>query len=139
MHKKPKTELTESSGNVFADMELADATELEARCLIGLCLVLLLKAKNMKQKDIAEMLYLKPAEISHLLNGHFSRFSTDKLLSLLAALEHKVLIQISPRKQGEPFQEVAFVCNRLSAIRVLELVCSNRRVARSPRRTSFEY
>jgi len=109
MNKKPKTELTESSGNVFADMELADATELEARGLIGVHLVLLLKAKNMKQKDIAEMLYLKPAEISHLFNGHFSRFSTDKLLSLLAALEHKVLIQISPRKQGEPFQEVAFV------------------------------
>ena len=54
------------------------------------------------------MLGLKPAEVSHLFNGHFSRFSTDKLLGLLAALEQKVTIHISPRKQGEPFQEVAF-------------------------------
>ncbi len=67
----------------------------------------LLKAKKMKQKDIATMLHLKPAEVSHLFNGHFSRFSTDKLLSLLAKLEQKVTIQISPRREGEPFQDVA--------------------------------
>ncbi len=108
MKKKPKIETTPSSGNVFADLGLTDAKELQARGLIGLHLVQLLKAKDMKQKDIAEMLGLKPAEVSHLFNGHFSRFSTDKLLGLLAALEQKVTIQISPRKQGEPFQEVAF-------------------------------
>jgi predicted XRE-type DNA-binding protein len=101
-------ETTRSSGNVFADLGLTDAKELQARGLIGMHLVQLLKAKDMKQKDIAEMLGLKPAEVSHLFNGHFSRFSTDKLLGLLADLEQKVTIHISPRKQGEPFQEVAF-------------------------------
>ena len=103
-----KIEFEKSSGNVFADLGLENAKELKARSLIGMHLVQLLKAKEMKQKDIAEMLHLKPAEVSHLFNGHFSRFSTDKLLNLLADLEQKVTIQISPRKQGEPFQEVAF-------------------------------
>ncbi|MGA1546419.1 MAG: helix-turn-helix domain-containing protein [Flavobacteriaceae bacterium] len=108
MNKQAHIEFQESSGNVFADMGLEDAKELKARGLIGVHLVQLLKSKKMKQKDIAVMLHLKPAEVSHLFNGHFSRFSTDKLLGLLAALEQKVTIQISPRKQGEPFQEVAF-------------------------------
>ena len=103
-----KIEFEESSGNVFEDLGLDDAKELKARGLIGMHLVQILKAKNMKQKDIAEMLNLKPAEVSHLFNGHFSRFSTDKLLSLLAAMEQKVTIKISPRKKGESFQEVAF-------------------------------
>ena len=103
-----KIEFEESSGNVFSDLGLDDARELKARGLIGMHLVQLLKAKDMKQKDIAEMLNLKPAEVSHLFNGHFSRFSTDKLLSLLAAMEQKVTIKISPRKKGESFQEVAF-------------------------------
>lgn len=108
MKMKTNIENTRSSGNVFADLGLSEAKELQARGLIGMHLVQLLKARDMKQKDIAEMLGLKPAELSHLFNGHFSRFSTDKLLGLLAALEQKVTIQISPRKQGEPFQEVAF-------------------------------
>jgi predicted XRE-type DNA-binding protein len=108
MKMKTNIETTRSSGNVFADLGLTDAKELQARGLIGMHLVQLLKEKDMKQKDIAEILGLKPAEVSHLFNGHFSRFSTDKLLGLLADLEQKVTIQISPRKQGEPFQEVAF-------------------------------
>jgi predicted XRE-type DNA-binding protein len=108
MKTKTNIETTRSSGNVFADLGLTDAKELQARGLIGMHLVQLLKEKDMKQKDIAEILGLKPAEVSHLFNGHFSRFSTDKLLGLLADLEQKVTIQISPRKQGEPFQEVAF-------------------------------
>ena len=108
MKMKTNIETTRSSGNVFADLGLTDAKELQARGLIGMHLVQLLKEKDMKQKEIAEILGLKPAEVSHLFNGHFSRFSTDKLLGLLADLEQKVTIQISPRKQGEPFQEVAF-------------------------------
>jgi predicted XRE-type DNA-binding protein len=108
MKMKTNIETTRSSGNVFADLGLTDAKELQARGLIGMHLVQLLKEKDMKQKDIAEILGVKPAEVSHLFNGHFSRFSTDKLLGLLADLEQKVTIQISPRKQGEPFQEVAF-------------------------------
>jgi predicted XRE-type DNA-binding protein len=108
MTDTPKIEFEESSGNVFADLGLEDAGELKARGMIGIHLVQLLKAKEMKQKDIAEMLHLKPAEVSHLFNGHFSRFSIDKLLGLLESLEQKVTIHISPRKQGEPSHEVAF-------------------------------
>lgn len=108
MKKITNIETTRSSGNVFADLGLDDAKELQARGLIGMHLVQLLKARDMKQKDIAEMLGLKPAEASHLFNGHFSRLSTDKLLGLLADLEQKITIRISPRKQGEPFQEVVF-------------------------------
>ena len=102
------SEFIESSGNIFQDLGLEDAKELQARGLIGVHLVKLLKAKEMKQKEIAEELGLKPAEVSHLFNGHFSRFSTDKLLSLLEQLEQKVTIQISPRLSGEPYHSVAF-------------------------------
>ena len=55
-----------------------------------------------------ELLGIKQAEVSHLLNGHFSRFSTDKLLDFLKKMEQKVTIQISPHKQGEPYQQVRF-------------------------------
>lgn len=43
------------------------------------------------------------------MNGHFSRFTTDKLLDFLRRLNQKVTIEISPHHQGEPFQAVAFV------------------------------
>jgi len=42
------------------------------------------------------------------MNGHFNRFTTDKLLEFLKHLDRKVTIQISPHKPGEPYQEVGF-------------------------------
>jgi hypothetical protein len=42
------------------------------------------------------------------MNGHFSRFTTDKLLDFLKRLDRKVTIRISPHKPGEPYQEVGF-------------------------------
>lgn len=103
-----KIEFEESSGNVFADVGLENAEELQSRALIGFHIVALLKEKNLKQREISKLLDIKQAEVSHLLNGHFSRFSTDKLLDFLRCLNHKVKIQISPHHQGEPYQHVSF-------------------------------
>ena len=97
-----------SSGNVFADLEVENAEELQTRALIGYQIVRLLKDKNMKQHELAELLGVKQAEISHLLNGHFSRFTTDKLLDFLKRMNQKVTIQIRPHKNGEPYQDVFY-------------------------------
>ncbi len=103
-----KIESEKSTGNVFADLGIDDAEELQARGLIGFHVIELLKNKDMKQREIAELLEIKQAEVSHLLNGHFSRFTVDKLLEFLKRMNQKVTIQISPHRQGEPYQHVAF-------------------------------
>ncbi len=103
-----KIEFEKSTGNVFADLGVDDAEELQARGLIGFHVIELLKNKDMKQREIAELLEIKQAEVSHLLNGHFSRFTVDKLLDFLKRMNQKVTIQISPHRQGEPYQHVAF-------------------------------
>ena len=109
--EKMKIEFEESSGNVFADLGLEDADELQTRAMIGYHVLQIAKKKRMKQRELADLLHVKQAEVSHLLNGHFSRFTTDKLLDFLKRLNLKVTIQISPHKQGEPFQQVAFEAN----------------------------
>ena len=105
---RKKIEFEESCGNVFADLGLEDAEDLQARGMIGFHVIQLLKSQGLKQREIAERLGIKQAEVSHLMNGHFSRFSTDKLLDFLKRLEHKVTIEISPHQQGEPYHQVAF-------------------------------
>lgn len=99
-------EFEESSGNVFSDLGIKNAPELQARAMLGLYVINLLKEKNMKQRDLSELLGVKQAEISHLLNGHFSRFTIDKLIEFLKCMNQKVTIQISPHKNGEPYHDV---------------------------------
>ena len=96
------------SGNVFADLGLEDADELFARAKIGFHVYQLLQDRKLKQREIVALLGIKQPEVSHLMNGHFNRFTTDKLLDFLKRLDLKVTIQISPHKPGEPYQEVGF-------------------------------
>ena len=103
-----KIEFERSSGNVFADLEIENPQELQARSMIGFHIVELLKEKNMKQREIGALLGVKQAEVSHLLNGHFSRFTLDKLMEFLKRLNQKVSIRISPHKEGEPYQNIGF-------------------------------
>jgi predicted XRE-type DNA-binding protein len=103
-----ESEFEEGSGNVYADLGLKDADELLARAKIGFHVQKILKGKKLAQREIASLLGIKQPEVSHLMNGHFSRFTTDKLLDFLRRLERKVTIRISRHKPGEPYQEVGF-------------------------------
>ena len=108
-NRRKNIEFEEGSGNVFADLGLTDADELYARAQIGFGVYKILKDKGLKQREIAKLLGVPQPEISHLMNGHFSRFTTDKLLDFLKRLVRKVTIRISSHKPGEPYRKVGFV------------------------------
>ena len=107
MKDDDRPEIEEGSGNAFADLGLEDADGLFARAKLGFHVYKLIRDKNLRQGDIASLLGIEPPEVSHLMNGHFSRFTADALLDFLRRLDQKVTIQISPHRPGEPSQEVA--------------------------------
>jgi predicted XRE-type DNA-binding protein len=106
MNNDSKIEFEEGSGNVFSDLGIENADELFVRTRVGYCIYKILKEKNLKQREISKLLGMAQTDVSHLMNGHFSRFTMDRLLDLLKRLDRKVTIQISPRQPGEPYQEI---------------------------------
>ena len=105
-HKKKEIAFEAGSGNVFADLGIEDADELFARAKLGFGVYQILQRKNLRQRETAALLNIAQPDVSHLMNGHFSRFTTDKLLEFLKRLDQKVTIEIRPHRQGEPYQEV---------------------------------
>src|ERR1700688_2814238 len=99
-------EFEEVSGNVFADLGLKEADQLLARSQIGFHVFKILEEKKLRQREIATVLGIAQPDVSHLMNGHFSRFTTDKLLDFLKRLNRKVTIEVSRRHKGEPSQQV---------------------------------
>ncbi len=108
MKRRKPIKFEEGSGNVFADLDLKDADQLLARAQIGLHVFKILKQQKLKQREIAEVLGIAQPDVSHLMNGHFSRFTTDKLLDFLKRLDRKVTIEVSRHHKGEPYQQVTF-------------------------------
>jgi predicted XRE-type DNA-binding protein len=106
--KRKRIEFEEGSGNVFADLGLKGDDQLLARAQIGYYVFKILKEGKLKQREIAAILGIAQPDVSHLMNGHFSRFTTDKLLDFLKRLNRKVMIEVSRRHKGEPYQQVTF-------------------------------
>jgi len=108
MKRRKPIKFEEGSGNIFADLGLEDAGELYTRAQIGIHVFKILKDRKLKQREIAGVLGIAQPDVSHLMNGHFSRFTTDKLLDFLKRLDQKVKIEVSRHHKGEPYQQVTF-------------------------------
>lgn len=89
----------QSSGNVFADLGLSNADELFTRGKIGIQVLRLLSQRNLKQREISELLGISQPEVSHLMKGEFQLFSEGKLLIFLKRLDTEITLHIRPRHE----------------------------------------
>jgi predicted XRE-type DNA-binding protein len=106
--KRKPIKFEQGSGNIFADLGLRDSDQLLARAQIGYYVFKILEDRKLKQREISDILGIAQPDVSHLMNGHFSRFTTDKLLDFLKRLDQKVTIEVSRHHKGEPYQQVTF-------------------------------
>lgn len=61
---------------------------------IGIQVVKLLKERNLKQREISELLSIAQPEVPHLMKGEFQRFSEGKLLIFLKRLDTEITLHI---------------------------------------------
>lgn len=99
----------ESSGNVFADIGLSNASELFTRGKIGIQVLRLLKQRNLKQREISELLGIPQPEVSHLMKGEFQRFSEGKLLIFLKRLDTEITLHLRPRHASDQSAETVIL------------------------------
>lgn len=90
-----------SSGNVFADLGLANADELLIKAELVRQISNLIEAKNLTQTEAAKLIGIDQPKVSALLNGKLSGFSTERLFKFLNALGSDVEIRVIPKPQLE--------------------------------------
>ena|SRR5438105_754206 len=104
--------VTESCGNVFADLGLPDAEELMTKAeLIG-AFSDILEERGLTQTQAAAIVGVSQPKISALLRGKAEGFSIERLIRLLAALGYEVVVQVRPAerlraREPQPAAEVA--------------------------------
>ena len=93
-------EITEGTGNVFADLGLPDPADRQTKTRLAMQVNALLKARRLKQADAATILHVPQSKVSALVNYRLDHFSVEKLMSFLNLLDHDVEIVIRPRREG---------------------------------------
>jgi len=87
-------EVHSSSGNVFADLGLPNPDELLIKADLAHQIGELISARQLTQLEAAELLGVEPSEVSALIRGKLSNFSTERLFRFLNALGSTVEIRI---------------------------------------------
>lgn len=92
--------IVEGSGNVFADLGLKDADELLICAELTHLVHAELRDRRIAPAEAARLLGPEEADAAQLIAGRFVRFSTERLLRLLTALDRDVDIVVRPRPAG---------------------------------------
>ena len=93
---KTAKKVTRGSGNVFADLGLADADEHMLKARVVMLIGAAIEQRKLSQTAAAKIMGLKQPDLSKLLRGRFEGFSLVRLLSFARALGSDVEIKVKP-------------------------------------------
>lgn len=90
----------ESSGNVFADLDIAEPEEALAKAEMARRISAIIRKRGLSQVGAARLLGLDQPKVSALMRGRLAGFSTDRLLRCLNALDRDVEIVIKRKPRS---------------------------------------
>ncbi len=97
MAKYITEQVTRSSGNVFADMGLRDAVELDTKARLGAALNLIVERQGLSQAEVAAALGINQPKVSALLRYKLEGYSVERLMQFLVALGQDVEIVVKSK------------------------------------------
>ncbi len=94
MAKKIRERIIPSSGNVFADLGLPDAEELDTKVRLGAAICRIVERRRLTQAQVAAALGVNQPKVSALLHYKLEGFSVERLMRFLVVLGKDVEIVI---------------------------------------------
>jgi predicted XRE-type DNA-binding protein len=92
-----------SSGNVFADLGLQDAAELDTKVRLAVAVNRLLESRRLTQAAAAIALSINQPKISALKHYKLEGFSVERLMTFLTALGSDIEIRVRlPKRSFSP-------------------------------------
>lgn len=97
-HKK-SLDIEESSGNVFADIDMPNSEEYLAKAKLAYQINQIIKNKKLTPIDAATLLGIDKLNVLALANGRLSDFSLEKLFRFLTILNQDIVIMVKPHSE----------------------------------------
>jgi predicted XRE-type DNA-binding protein len=101
--------VTPGSGNVFADLGLAEPEEELTKAQLASHLRQIVKRRRLTQAAAAALMGIDQPKVSALLNGRLANFSSERLLRLLTALDQDVKITVKAKPRNRARGRIHFV------------------------------
>jgi len=93
-------EVHHGSGNVFADLGLADAEKLKIKTGLVIEIRKAMRSRDLTQQAAAELMGITQPKVSDMMRGDFTNLSERKLMDCLTRLGYDIEIKVRPAKAG---------------------------------------
>lgn len=101
MAKAVNSRVTRSSGNVFSDLRLPDAAELDTKVRLAAALHRIAEQRGLTQAELAVALRIGQPKVSALLHYKLDGFSVERLMRFLVDLgqDVQIVVKAPPRSR----------------------------------------
>ena len=97
--RKTQSNITESSGNVFADIGFPNPEQELLKARLTLQIYQVIKQRKLTQARAGEILGIKQPHVSGLMRGRSGNFSVERLMDFLTALGQDIEIAVRPTRK----------------------------------------
>ncbi|MTW22097.1 helix-turn-helix domain-containing protein [Allochromatium palmeri] len=103
-------EIEDSSGNVYADLQVADAEVMYVKAQLAGKISDIIRHRHLTQQQAAEILGISQPKLSGLLRGQFRGISETKMIECLNRLGRDVdiVVRKAPRRHPQGHTQVVF-------------------------------
>jgi predicted XRE-type DNA-binding protein len=122
----PPPSITESSGNVFADLGLPNPEQEMMKARLTLQIYRIIRERGLTQAQAAKTLGIKQPHVSLLMRNRAGSFSVGRLMEFLTALGQDVEIAVRPSRKEHG--EMSVMIGRRP---MMSQTCARRRWRRS--------
>ena len=92
--------MEESSGNIFADLGLANPEQEQLKAYLTLRIYRIIKARKLTQARAGEIIGVAQPQVSLLMRNRSGNFSIECLMNFLTALGQDVEITVRPTRKA---------------------------------------
>ncbi|MDE0405912.1 MAG: XRE family transcriptional regulator [Nitrospira sp.] len=94
--KKERVEVIRGSDNPFRDADLPNPELENARATLAAEIIGILNERNLSKRKAASITGIDPANITRIRNADLKGFSMDRMIKILASLNHRVEVRVHP-------------------------------------------
>ena len=123
-------EVHRGSGNVFADLDLADAEKLKIKTGLVIEIRKAMRSLGLTQQEAAKRMGITQPKVSDMMRGDFTNLSERKLMDCLTRLGYDIEISVRPAKAEIGHLMLASHSTRIRAqptVRKLPLISTAKR------------
>ncbi len=94
-------EIIRGSGNVWRDLGYPDADIRQAKGVLAARIIGVLDSRNLSIREAAKVTGFAAADFSRVRNADYGRFTLDRLIRMLHALDQQVEVAVTVRHRQE--------------------------------------